>query len=194
MDGKIWPTQTPKWRTLGGSLPTSTTNVTGFVRDWGKAVPKILSFVVKTFMCCTGSFSVETGEGRAKKSKNVSASEIYYMAEKQCFRLSYNQKLRERERQTREKEKLEQKERESKRVQRLAVLVIWLKWSNKIPTSYFSRFPGWTCEFGESSCIFGLVMLPFIKSSSLLIFARYKLSSPCLFSKRWKIDRLAWPY
>lgn len=70
---------------------------------------------------------METGEGRAKKSKNVSASEIYYMAEKQCFRLSYNQKLRERERQTREKEKLEQKERESKRVQRLAVLVIWLK-------------------------------------------------------------------
>ncbi len=88
---------------LGGSLPTSTTNVTGFVRDWGEAVPKILSFVVKMFMCCTGSFSVETGEGRAKKSKNVSASEIYYMAEKQCFRLSYNQKPRAREGNERER-------------------------------------------------------------------------------------------
>lgn len=57
---------------------------------------------------------METGEGRAKKSKNVSASEIYYMAEKQCFHLSYNQKLREKEREGNESErKLEQKERES---------------------------------------------------------------------------------
>lgn len=111
MDGKIWPTQTPKWRPLGGFLPTSTTNVTGFIRNWGEAVPKILSFVVKMFMCCTGSFSVETGEGRAKKSKNVSASEIYYMAEKQCFRLSYNQKPRERGKRERKKSLSRRKER-----------------------------------------------------------------------------------
>ncbi|XP_067312446.1 uncharacterized protein [Pseudorasbora parva] len=45
----------------------------------------------------------------------------------------------ERERETREKDRVEGAR---ERVQRLAVLVIWLKCSNKIPTSYFSRFPG----------------------------------------------------
>lgn len=77
-------------------------------------MPKIPSFVVKTFMCCTGSFSMETGEGRAKKSKNVSASEIYYMAEKQWFRLSYNQKLRERGKRERKKRLCRKSEREFK--------------------------------------------------------------------------------
>lgn len=98
---------------------------------------------------------------------------------------------RKRERETRAKESLSRR-KERVRVQRLAVLVIWLKWSNKIPTSYFSRLVGPVSLESPAAC---LALLCFHLSNPVI--CSFLPGRNCLLHvriKRWRIDRLAWPY